>query len=380
MKLASENKNHIFIALDDLRVGGIQRLTLDAAYALIDRGKQVTIISFNEHRVGDSILEVDGTEQTKLFELGIDVIYISTKNPILKVIRISKLIKSENLYSVVCHSVTAVVIFRAASLIGHRRVILNLWIHQLISLSRPVQKMKRLLYSVLASRIFFSSYQFKLEWESEPFDRLLRMLFFKSNKNRIVCRLGVHLPRVLNQKIKFPCSEEKSHLIFASRLSGWKGLVTFLSLAKTEIESHSILMSVNLKNNEHLREYGKNRHTEHVITCKPPSFVQDVYKPVHIYPTDYGSSSSYPQSIGLNVIEFTSLGIPSLVSREDVTTYPELFASGLVCAVNWSDQAQVQLELTRLLSLSSRERLEKAAAVRKFCSIEQHVSILIDYN
>ena len=49
-------QNQVFIAVDDLRVGGVQRLALDEAYALADQQRRITIISLNDQRVGDSIL------------------------------------------------------------------------------------------------------------------------------------------------------------------------------------------------------------------------------------------------------------------------------------------------------------------------------------
>jgi hypothetical protein len=374
-----ELQTQIYIVVDDLRVGGVQRLALDEAYALVDQKRRVTIISLNDQRVGDSILKIDGTDRGKLRNLGINVIYLPGKKYFSKIKEIVNVIKKNEINSVVCHSVTAIVMFRAASFIALRRLTLNLWIHQLITLSAPVQRTKRLLYSILASRIFFSSHQFKLEWESQMLDKIIRLLLFKSDSKRIVSRLGVYVPRVLNEGMKINCSASNSHLIFASRLSAWKGVNTFLSISKSTADSHSVLMSVNLESISKLHQFGKNSQTEHLIDCKPPSFVSNVSKPVHIYPTDYGPNSSNPQAIGLNVIEFACIGIPSLVSREGFTTYPELYDAGLVLAVDWNNQFDVQLSLDHLKSLTQKERQKKAALVRKFCSIDEHVSVLVAF-
>ncbi len=372
-----EVQNHFFIAVDDLRVGGIQRLALDEAYALADLRTRITIISLNDQRNGDSILKIDGTESAKLQVLGINVIYLSEIKILSKVRKLVQLINANEIKSVVCHSVTAVAMFRIASLFTRRKIKLNLWIHQLITLSSGMQKIKRIIYSTLASRIFFSSLQFKLEWESQKLDKIVCAIRFKSKSQRIVSRLGVYLPRVLEEGTKIDCPASNNHLIFASRLSAWKGLDTFLKISNTKIDSHSILMSVNLASNKNLQNFGENSRSEHLIDCKPPSYVSDVFKPVHIYPTDYGPNSSWPQAIGLNVIEFACLGVPSLVSREVVTTYPELYDAGLVLSVDWKNLFDIQSNLDHLLSLSQQERLKKAASVRKFCSIEEHVRVLM---
>jgi hypothetical protein len=122
-------------------------------------------------------------------------------------------------------------------------------------------------------------------------------------------------------------------------------------------------MSVNFSD-ELLQQFDYDRISNHLIEGKPPSFLSEISTPIHLYPTNYGSKTRYPQSIGLNVIEFAALGIPSLVSKEVVTTYPEL----------------LERKIDILSSINTEVRHEKALWVREYCSIDTHLNTLIAAN
>ena len=373
---SSERFDQFYIAVDDLRVGGIQRLAMDEAYALAAIGVSTSIVCFMQSRQEDSILALDRVSLKSLSTRGIEIIYISNQNKIAKVFHLAKLIKSKKIKSVVCHSPSSAAMFRAASLLIKRSVRINLWIHQLISLSDHIQKSKRILYSYCATNLFFSSKQFRLEWELEILDKFLRRVFFLKRDSRQVCRLGVYLPRVIDSMERFSCEYESKHLIFASRVASWKGVGTFLSISKLRPDFHSVLMSVNLRD-ELLQQFDYDREANHLIEGRPPSFLSEISTPIHLYPTNYGSNTRYPQSIGLNVIEFAALGIPSLVSKEVVTTYPELFDSGLVSSVDWDDHLEVEKRIEILTSIKTEVRQEKALWVREYCSIDTHLNVLM---
>ncbi len=376
-KHSSNKIKHVYIAVDDLRIGGIQRLAMDEAYALVDIGIKTSIICFGPKRHGDSILELDRVSLGQLSDLGIDITFLDQGTKIARVIHLAQLIKSKDMCSVVCHSPSAAVMFRIGSLLAKRSLKINLWIHQLISLSAPVQKSKRLLYSLCATKIFFSSNQFKMQWELEPLDKALRKIFFIKTQNRYICRLGVHLPRVLNSTEAYSCANETNHFIFASRVTAWKGLDTFFFLSQFHEDVHPVLMSVNISN-ELLSKFEGKSNSNHVIQSRPPSFLRNLPNAIHIYPTNYGSNTVYPQSIGLNVIEFAALGVPSLVSKEIVTSYPELFDCGLVSSVDWNNHAEVEQKIKLMLAISPNMRLEKALWVRRYCSIGFHIEVLIN--
>lgn len=373
---SSERFDQFYIAVDDLRVGGIQRLAMDEAYALAAIGVRTSIICFTQSRQEDSILALDGENSKSLSTRGIEIIYISNENKILKVLRLAKLIKSKKVKSVVCHSPSSAAMFRTASLLVKKSVQINLWIHQLISLSDHVQKFKRILYSYSATNLYFSSKQFKLEWELERLDRVLRRFFFIKRESRQICRLGVYLPRVIDSMERFTCNDESKHLIFASRVASWKGVGTFVSISKMRNDFHSVLMSVNF-GDELRQQFESDSEASHLIEGKPPSFLSEISTPIHLYPTNYGSKTRYSQSIGLNVIEFAALGIPSLVSKEEVTTYPELFDSGLVFSVDWDNHLEVERKIQVLSSISREIRHEKAVWVREYCSIKTHINTLL---
>ena len=98
---------------------------------------------------------------------------------------------------------------------------------------------------------------------------------------------------------------------------------------------------------------------------------------IHIYPTDYGSQTTYPQSIGLNVLEFLALGIPSVISEESFKTFPELKNCLLIETCDWTDVSQFKTKVHKLETLSSFDRISSSLSVRDAISIEHHAKVII---
>ena len=115
---------------------------------------------------------------------------------------------------------------------------------------------------------------------------------------------------------------------------------------------------------------------EHLLICKSPSYISHVKNAVHIYPTFYGTKVKNPQSIGLNVMEFAVLGIPSLVSPEVISTYPELLDSILVDCVEWNNVQSVDNKIQSLANLTKSERELEARKIQAVCSIQNHLVTL----
>jgi hypothetical protein len=58
---------------------------------------------------------------------------------------------------------------------------------------------------------------------------------------------------------------------------------------------------------------------------------------IHLYPANYGVESSYIEAISINCLEMSALGIPSLVTKGGLDTWPEFANSLLIHEVEWSD-------------------------------------------
>lgn len=369
----SSSYSTIFLAVDDLRVGGIQRLVMDEAYALSAEGYAVQIITFGSKRENDSIIQVDGITTEILFEKSILVLnFPSEKIAKLKALRF--LIINSKIESIICHSPSASFWFRFASITCFRRIKISLWIHQVLTLSDRVQALKRVILSATANKIYFSAVQFKLEWERNIVDKIISKV--RAKQHRGVDRLGIYLPRVLQNTGGIICDPKIIHLIYASRLTPWKGLEEFNKIIERNSENHSVKLTVNL--NDDLTPSRKKviPQKDHVVLCKAPNTLKNLKKSVHLYPTHYGNKVKYPQSIGLNVMEFAVLGIPSLISHEIVTTYPEILDSILVRCVDWHDEKLVDYLISALANLTETERKVAAREIQKVCSIQNHLETL----
>jgi glycosyltransferase involved in cell wall biosynthesis len=363
----------IFLAVDDLRVGGIQRLVMDEAYALSGEGYIVQIITFGSERENDSIIQVDGMTTEKLFEKSILVFNFPSKK-IAKLKALRLLIINSKIKSIICHSPSASFWFRFASITCFRRIDISLWIHQVLTLSDRVQAMKRVILSATANKIFFSAVQFKLEWEANLVDKVVSKVRVK--QYRAVDRLGIYLPRVLQNAGGITCDPNILHLIYASRLTPWKGMDEFIKIIERNSENHSVKLTVNLNDDLPSSREKVKPEKDHVLLCKSPNALVDLKKSVHLYPTHYGDKVKYPQSIGLNVMEFAVLGIPSLISHEIVTTYPEILDSILVRSVDWRDEKLVDYLIFTLANLTETERKVAARKIQKVCSIQNHLETL----
>jgi hypothetical protein len=363
----------VYLALDDMRVGGIQRLVMDEAYSLSDLGHEVHIINFGMEFDSDSIVNLDRMNDEILESRLISILSLP-QSKIAKLMILRTLVRKGRIEKVICHSPSTAMWFRVASSISLRKIQVFLWIHQVLSLSDRSQATKRVILSMFATKIYFSAIQFKFEWELNSVDRFLRM--FRRKQGRAVDRLGIYLPRVLSGVKSFECTSASTHLIYASRLTPWKGLDKFEQLVNRTPDTHPVILTVNLPDTiSPIIETARDRKN-HLFVCEPPNVIANFGKSVHIYPTDYGDKVKFPQSIGLNVMEFAILGIPSLISREEITTYPQILESPLVEMVDWMNIDEVKNLIAALANLGIEERQEAAKEVQDSCSIESHINTL----
>lgn len=369
----SNSELRAFLAVDDLRVGGIQRLVMDEAYALADEGYKVHIVNFGGVRENDSIIYVDEMTVEKLLAKSISITNLPS-GKYLKMCKLRIFMIENELNSVICHSPSASLWFRAAALSCFRHVQISLWIHQVLTLSDWKQALKRVILSTTADKIYFSAVQFKLEWEANLVDRVIRKI--KSDQNRVVDRLGVHIPRVLGNAGGFDCEPVLTHLIYASRLTPWKGLEKFDQIIERNPDYHPVVLTVNVPGDLTSSILQAEKLEDHLLVCKSPNFVANLRKTVHVYPTDYGKKVRNPQSIGLNVMEFAVLGIPSLISPEVTSTYPEILNSILVESVDWQESELVDEKIISLANLTQSERKNAAVKMQAICSIQHHVATL----
>ncbi len=372
----SLSQSFIFV-VENLRIGGIQRLVLDECYQLIEWGHTPTIISLSPHLQGDSMLEIDtGYPLVKK----VNVIYLN-QSKLVHFRYFFKLIGGSSKEKLlISHSASATPVIRIASIFLGKRIKVTLFIHQLLALSDTKQKLKRFIYSLFANEIAFSSNQFLLDWQHE-INKLpaLRILFLKKMS---FDRMGVYLPRLrwgtLNgEKI---CDLNVPHLVFMSRISSWKGSNTYVEICNRNLnaELHSIAF---ISRNNRIELFNPNdfRSAEsHVVYEKGLTNVSLDPRSVHIYPSNYGPKIRFPQSIGMNVLEMLARGIPSLISPEGFESWPEFKNSSLVTIVNWSNPSAVDSAIADALDVTIKDRLAETVRLTSIISIERHVERIIE--
>jgi hypothetical protein len=68
---------------------------------------------------------------------------------------------------------------------------------------------------------------------------------------------------------------------------------------------------------------------------------------LHLYPASYGDNT-FVEGISINVLEMACLGIPSIVTKNGCTTWPELQNLGLVYEVDWSKTSTIVSTINKI--------------------------------
>ena len=369
------SSRQVLLLLDNLRIGGIQRLALDEAYALNRRGYRVKIILLESVHELDDMREIDA----EVFQTSeIDVISISGSS--WKMIRVmSSIIRSEKIRRTISHSAKGVAILRIASFLTFRKIKIRAYIHQLISLSSSTQRAKRLVLFSLADELHASSKQFVMEIENYLQSKKIAKFIFRRKIN--FDRMGVDLNRLFAQDIN-PVTDKSNRnrtILFMSRVAIWKGFGKFVQIAKKLGEKYDFVVITSRFYND---TFEINRLCSEInarlIFGSNVAKVNRGIDSIHLYPADYGKGIKYPQNIGLNVLESIALGIPSLISIEEFWSWPELSNSTLVWTTDWSD-VDVQDKIRSIELIPREEFLRESQRMKHIISIEKHVDRLIRF-
>lgn len=374
-KKSHTSKRILFIA-ENLRIGGIQRLLLDECYQLLDWGYQPEILSLNEKLDNDDILLVDRNQE----ELANIKISYLPRGKIAKIFFLRNYLKHSDHFALyISHSTTGSAFLRIASILLLKRIRITLQIHQLMTLSDKKQKKKRIYQALSANNIQFSSYQFLLDWnvELENFHLVGRLLKPRFSFNR----MGIFLPRLQqnDEKLLEICKADVPHLIFLSRISTWKGYETFSSVTNefSNEKLHTLVVTTGNANRDVLNLDHFDSSLVHFIFNQGVANLRVHPRSIHLYPSDYGSEVRFPQSIGMNVLEMLAKGVPSLISFDNLETWPEFSDSPLVRQVNWKEIHQIQIAIEEVNSVTEIEKQLEIKRLVNAISIEEHCTRLL---
>jgi hypothetical protein len=364
------------IVAENLRIGGVQRLLIDETYQFIEWNRNPQIISLAPKLLGDHLPDLDAEfQKSKCLE-----ITFLESNKFEQVKFFYKFIKKKDSPRIyITHSTTGAALIKIASWLTFKKVLVILQIHQLISLSDKNQQRKRIIYSMFANHVLFSSNQFLLEWRillSKK--RILKIIY---RKDLQFDRMGIYLPRLESRdftKQAF-CDEDVPHLIFLSRVTSWKGFEKFKAITKqfTSKGLHTVAITSSNYQPDILDPRDFNTDKSHVVFNLSVASLQINTGSVHLYPSDYGPDIKYPQSIGMNVLEMISQGVPSLISPEGFDSWPELRDSALVKVVDWNNTEEVARMVHESTSLSTEDRNQEFIKLARVVSIDSHCGRLV---
>jgi len=364
------------IVAENLRIGGVQRLLIDESYQFLAWDSNPHIVSLAPKMPGDHLPDLD-EEFKPSKKLNITHLSASKAAQINYFYKLMHKKGSPRVF--ITHSTTGAALLRISSILALKRILIILQIHQLITLSDNRQQFKRILYSMSANYVLFSSNQFLLEWKLLIDKKKYSKLMYR--KRLKFDRMGVYLPRLTSSDFdkKRLCKADVPHLIFLSRVTSWKGFEKFKSLTNqySSSEIHTLAMTASNYRKDIFNPDEFNTDQSHVIFNSSVTSLQLNLGSVHLYPSDYGPNVKHPQSIGMNVLEMISQGIPSLISKEGFESWPELQKTELVKVVDWNNTEEVLRTIESSRKLSSESRREEFRKLSEAISIEDHCRRLV---
>jgi len=367
-----KSNTKIYLITGNTRVGGAQRILMDEFYELTQRGIAPKIISFSKRLENDDILNVD-----RNFPLAQEVeIFFAGEGKIKQLVYLMREFAfNSGKFHVLSHDFTGVLISRIASIATLKHVKIDLYVHQLMNLSDSRQRQKRVILSLFASDIYVSSFQFKKSWENYlGHSKFWRKVY---RKKIVFDRMGIYIPRVLNprfNKIEV-CASQVSHVIFMSRITAWKGFSVFSDYSKKYVNNslHSLILTTKNGRPEIFNEEIFIDDLRHAIYESGVGNLRFPRGSVHLYPTNYGAEISYPQSIGMNVLELLAVGVPSIISPEEFLSWPELENSSLISVNDWLNDEVLHSLVCDLGSLSETEIEREVNRLIPAISISTHI-------
>lgn len=326
-----------YIFVDNLRIGGYQRLTLDQAYRLADLGYLVEIVVLDASANWElKRIENDLLEQRNVSVLEAKPGFFS----LLRFISCFHFGKTQD-ELVITHSLRAAVVLRLFRVSSRSKITVNTMIHQLPELTHLAQRVKRFFYSQFADNLFCFSAAVQNRWYAQ-FRFIPRYVLLRFTKEIHLLRNGVYFDR-LPVLSDFVSPRGRPRIIFLGRLTFWKGIETLSNLSTISSLNHfDFVFFVPSSSNSNFRDLVlKLGERATVVEGKSIADYVPMHGDVHIYPANYGPGVRTIESISLNCLEMGSIGIPTLITAGGYGTWPEFSGSDLFMEVEWDDSEKV---------------------------------------
>ena len=368
----NKSKINYLIVLDSLNIGGKERLALDQAYFLHSSGCDVKIIILNystEYNLAMFTMDQKFSEVPT-----IEIIFFSGSR-FKQFFELMRLVtKFHRNFIVITHSTRALVLTRMASFISPNTLVVHT-MNQSLALSDNKQAFKIAFYSLFAQHLLAGCQPFIDEWKLYVNSSSIKKIIFSSKKITLN-RNGLYIPRLLNIKnsTEYPPKKGKK-ILYLGRVVEWKGTKIYGQVSnhvnKKNIKSVIAIPTI-LTESQQLRFGVVNTPMEQIIG-KPPTQIPNIDDIVHIYPADYGVKSNSRESISLNVMELLCLGVPSIITENGRSTWPELINYSMLQDCDWNSLDKIEASLEKLFSLSESQKLEAKLLAQKIFSIENNL-------
>ena len=366
----------IVIVVQNLKIGGFQRVALDEAYAFKSLGLDVCILTLEPFMQNEFyILEGD-----LIKSYGLEITFVGqTRLEFLKTL--INFVQPSMEYKFICHNLRGTVLIKllkAFSPRKHNNILIITVIHQLPALSSYIQRHKRFLYASFSDLLFAYSKGVKLDWDLRVRDNVIYQRLFRNKKINIL-RNGVFLERLPNIADNVNLESGDLRLLFLGRNTGWKGIQTVIKIGEDPSLKNAYLHFIVPSNDKsflRLCSEGLLRRISFQIGGSISSFKPN-FGDVHLYPTNYGDGVKFIESISLNCLEMAAIGVPSLISSGGLGTWPEFRGLSLIREVNWHEMEET-IELIKQVSNTTIDPVE-LNYIRKIVNIENHVNILISF-
>lgn len=364
---------NIVLIVENLKIGGYQRLCLDQAYELSERNIPCRILVLNESST-ETNDGLDSMESDLIKRFKIEIIYVtgSRLDQFKKFHKIFSVEKNPSI--VISHTLRATVIINLLRKISSCDLKILTTIHQIPLLTDKRQRFKRYIYSQFTDSLFGYSTAVVSLWNAGIEKSFLLKLFCKRKKITLL-RNGIYLNRLPVAYEK----ENKLRVIFLARETFWKGFNRIPELMQKSalVDSRFLLIMPKLASNFEQDFPDNLRERIDLLIGKTIKSLSPSEGDVHIYPTNYGLQDVLIESISLNCLEMACLGIPSFITEGGLSTWPEFVGSPLFIEESWKDLNETS---SKILSVSRKGlQIEESIKLRKIINISNQIDDLLTY-
>ncbi len=362
------------IIVDNMRIGGFQRLALDQAYLLGSRGYKVVLCVLDASPDSGTPSFIH-SEKALISDYKVDLIFLGSRllGQLIGFRRVTRKMRNPRL--LLSHSLRATFLLSLSMPGFCRKYKLQTAIHQLPTLSAPTQRVKRFIYAQFTFKLFAYSVAVKSDWENRVSQSwLLRNLI--ARKSISVVRNGIFLPRLpvieANTNLKLV-----PRLVYLGRNTSWKGVSTFLEVAAhPKLANFELLFMVPDSRDIDLSNVSSQlRNRANIVAGKSIATYIPRDGDVHLYPANYGGSAKYVESVSLNCLELACLGVPTLLTKHGLGTWPDLAPFHIFCEIEWSDIDSVANQV--LMVSQRRFTQEEIVEISSIIDINNQINNLL---